>query len=118
MELTDCEKINASAALPPLPITRKDAHPKRKEKKLPKLIQKYSKMPPLSLVMVAIPAIVNAPNIETIPANAHASRIYSLFIKTADIGAIFLNTPEPMILPVTIKIPDVSPSSLLNGIFY
>ena len=74
-------------------------------------------MPPDSVVVVASPANVKAPNIVMIPAMIHAAKIYGSLMSAADMGAIFLKTPEPIMIPATNKIPVGKPSTRLSGIF-
>ena len=95
----------------------KAVHPNRNEKKLPTERRRYSYTPPDSVVVVAKPANIKAPSMLKTPARIHAAKIYGWLINVADMGAIFLNTPEPIIRPATIKIPVGKPSTRLSGIF-
>jgi hypothetical protein len=51
------------------------------------------------------------------PAMIHAAKMYGSLKCVADIGAIFLNTPEPITIPATNKIAVGRPITRLSGIF-
>jgi hypothetical protein len=91
--------------------------PYKKEKKFPTERRRYSYTPPDSVVIVARPDKTKAPSITIKPAMIQAAMIYRSLISIADIGAIFLNTPEPIMIPATNKIPVGKPSTRLSGIF-
>src|SRR5687768_17196773 len=106
--------MKPNAATDAQPMMAKSVQPKINEKKLPNERRRYSYTPPDSSVSVERPANVNAPNMVTRPAPTHASMMHVSLKPVCAIGMIFLNTPEPIIIPATNKIPVVKPSTLLR----
>ena len=84
-------------------ITANDVHPNIKAKNLLYIFLKYTYSPPESASMLAISALLNAPHKVITPARPQHNNTRSADSNSADIGATFLYTPEPM-TELTVKI--------------
>ena len=96
-------QIYAMDATAAVLITMKHAQPKRKAKNSPYIFWKYTYNPPVSGIIAASSAILNAPNNDMIPAPIQTAINNSGEPSWAAIVAGFIKIPDPITLPMIIE---------------